>query len=56
MYTGLVIEELLALVERAEQRAHGSRRPDSAPAGQPEVLLPTVWQLLEPNRILAGVA
>ncbi len=55
MYTGLVIEELLALVERAEE--HVSRSPRSREAvEEAELLLCLASQVSQDKMLLAGVA
>jgi hypothetical protein len=56
MYTGLVIEELLTLVERAEEHAHRSRRHLDSLALKPELLLRSGSKFPQENLLLAGVA
>jgi hypothetical protein len=55
MYTGLVIEELLTLVERAEEHASRSRR-NSGSTLDAEPLLQPGWNCPHENMLLAGVA
>ena len=56
MYTGLVIEELLTMVERAEERASRSRRSLDYPA-DPKLLRQPGWKFpQETTMLLAGVA
>ena len=56
MYTGLVIEELFALVERAEERTRRSRQGLDSPALKPELQMQSGWKFPQESMLLAGVA
>ncbi|MGE0404826.1 MAG: hypothetical protein AB7O65_00895 [Candidatus Korobacteraceae bacterium] len=66
MYTGLVIDELFKLVERAEEHASDARRVPCSLVPRPELLPRFGWEVLQENMLqtsdftqdtmLAGVA